>query len=79
MNFKSITALILLGLFIVVCLQNVEEIPVRFLFWSFNISKLLLLILTLIVGIFLGMLITYGLKKQKKDIVDPVSDKPKTE
>lgn len=79
MNFKSITALILLGLFIVVCLQNVEEIPVRFLFWSFNISKLLLLILTLIVGIFLGMLITNGLKKQKKDIVEPVSDKPKTE
>ena len=67
MNAKSIIALILLGLFIVVCLQNVEVIPVHFLFWSFNISKLLLLILTLITGIFVGMLIPGLSKKSSKE------------
>lgn len=67
MNTKSIIALILLGLFIIVCIQNVEEIPIHFLFWSFKISKLLLLILTLIVGIFVGMLIPGLLSKSPKE------------
>lgn len=63
MNVKSIVVLILIGLFIIVCFQNVEEIPIDFLFWSFSISKLLLLILTLIVGLFIGMLIPGFLTK----------------
>ena len=63
MNTKTIISLVLLGIFIIVCIQNVEEIPMHFLFWSFNISKLLLLILTLIIGIFIGMLIPSLLSK----------------
>lgn len=66
MNAKSLIVLILLGLFIIVCFQNVEEIPIDFLFWSFSISKLLLLILTLIVGLFIGMLIPGLLTKSQK-------------
>jgi uncharacterized integral membrane protein len=65
MNFKSIVALILLALFIIVSLQNVEVIPVRFLFWKMEISKLLLLIITLVVGILVGMFIPGLLKKSK--------------
>lgn len=66
MNIKYILILIALGLFIIVCLQNVEQIPMHFLFWEFNISKLLLLILTLIIGIFIGMLIPGLLTKSSK-------------
>jgi uncharacterized integral membrane protein len=66
MNIKYILILIALGLFIIVCLQNVEQIPMHFLFWEFNISKLLLLILTLIIGIFIGMLIHGLLTKSSK-------------
>ncbi len=66
MNVKSIIVLILLGLFIIICFQNVGEIPIDFLFWSFVISKLLLLILTLIVGLFIGMLIPGLLTKSQK-------------
>ena len=70
MNIKSISILILLSLFIIVCIQNVEVIPVHFLFWKMEISKLLLLIMTLIVGIVVGMVIPGLLKSpvKKKEI-----------
>ncbi|MBK7631672.1 MAG: DUF1049 domain-containing protein [Ignavibacteriales bacterium] len=65
MNFKSIATLILLALFIIVSIQNVEVIPVHFLFWKIEISKLLLLILTLVVGILVGIIIPGMLEKPK--------------
>ena len=73
MSFKSVTLLILIGLFIIVCIQNVEIIPLHFLFWSINISKLMLLLITLIVGIFVGMVILGLFNKSKiedKDELD---------
>lgn len=70
MNIKSIIVLFLLGLFIIVCIQNVENIQMHFLFWAFNISKLLLLILTLIVGLFVGMFIPGLLAKPKNEVKD---------
>lgn len=65
MNTKTIIGLVVLGLFIIVCLQNVEEIPIHFLFWSFSISKLLLIILTLISGIFIGLITPGAITKKK--------------
>ena len=67
MNYKALSLLILIGLFIVVCIQNVELIPIHFLVWSINISKLLLLLITLIVGILVGIIITGLLKRPKKE------------
>lgn len=65
MNAKSIIGLILLGLFIVACLQNIEVVAMHFLFWSFDISKLLLLIIIFVVGIFVGMIIPGLFSKSK--------------
>ena len=67
MSFKSVTLLILIGLFIIVCIQNVETIPLHFLFWSMNISKLLLLLITLIIGILVGMIIPGMWRKSKEE------------
>lgn len=66
MNFKTISALILLALFIIICIQNSEIISVHLLFWKVDISKLLLLIITLIIGIFVGMILLGFINKQKK-------------
>ena len=65
MNFKSIGVIILLALFIIVCLQNIEIIPVHFLFWKIEISKLLILIITLISGILVGTIIPGYFNKSK--------------
>jgi uncharacterized integral membrane protein len=71
MNAKSIIVLVLLGLLIIVCIQNVEVIQVDVLFWRFNISKLLLLIITFIIGIFTGILIPGILTKSKAEVKNP--------
>lgn len=67
MNFKSISIIILLGLFIIVCIQNVEIIPLHFLFWKVDISKLLLLIITLVAGILIGMILPGYFSASKKE------------
>ena len=67
MNFKNIILMILLALFIIVCIQNVEIIPVHFLFWKVEISKLLLLIITLVVGMLIGMMIPGFFTKSEKE------------
>jgi len=67
MNIKSISIIVLLALFITVCIQNVEIIPVHFLFWKIEISKLLLLIITLVIGILIGMIIPGFFSRSKKD------------
>jgi len=67
MNFRNISVLILLALFVILSLQNVEIIPVHFLFWKVDISKLLLLIITLVIGILIGMIIPGFFKKSKKE------------
>ncbi len=67
MNFKNISLMILLALFIIVCIQNVEIIPVHFLFWKVEISKLLLLIITLVVGMLFGMMIPGFFTRSEKE------------
>jgi len=67
MNFRNLSVLILIALFVILSLQNVEIIPVHFLFWKVDISKLLLLIITLVIGILIGMIIPGFLKKSKKE------------
>lgn len=67
MNLKSISILVLLALFIVVCIQNVEIIPIHFIFWKLDISKLLLLIITLVIGMLIGMIIPALFSKSQKE------------
>ncbi len=67
MNIKNISIIVLLALFIILCIQNVEIIPVHFLFWKVEISKLLLLIITLVIGILIGMIIPGFFNKSKKE------------
>ena len=66
MNAKRIIVLILIGLLIIISIQNVEPIKIEILFWSTKISKLLLLILVLVFGIFTGILFS-GVKKKPKE------------
>lgn len=68
MNVKRIITLILIGLLIIVSIQNVEAVKMNILFWSINISKLLLLILVLVIGLLTGILFAGLKKKPNEDI-----------
>ena len=69
-----IYALVIAGIAMVFALQNASEVDVRFLGWDVTMSQALLIILTLIIGVIIGMLaLTKSLwnkrsemKKQKK-------------
>lgn len=48
--------IILIVLIVVVIAQNSEVVTVRFLFWEASLSRIVLLIVTLAVGVIIGFL-----------------------
>ncbi|MDD3296513.1 MAG: LapA family protein [Candidatus Omnitrophica bacterium] len=57
MKPKTIIMLILGGLLIIVLLQNTQTVSLRFLFWKFDISSVILLPLTMLIGFIIGIII----------------------
>lgn len=55
-NSRFITILALLLLFTVFVLQNAETVSIQFLFWSFSLPRVLMIIVVLLVGIVIGWL-----------------------
>jgi len=64
MKFKSIIILVLVALFIIILVQNVQVISLRFLLWQISMSQILFIPFILIIGFILGFL-TAKLKKKK--------------
>ena len=57
MRAWSILLLVLLGLVIVFALQNTQVVEVQFFFWMLSMSRALVLLGTLVIGLFAGWLI----------------------
>ncbi|KAA3628895.1 MAG: LapA family protein [Proteobacteria bacterium] len=57
MNFKLIFALVLIGLVVLFVAQNVAIVEIRFLIWSIEMSRSLLMFAVLAIGITLGWLL----------------------
>jgi len=54
LSAKFVLVLVLAGLAALFVIQNVGVVEIRFLFWSFYMSRSLLLVIVLIVGIVAG-------------------------
>ena len=67
MNIKLIFVLVLAGLAVIFIVQNVTVVEVRFLLWSIEISRALLMFLLLAVGIVIGWFL-HGHFKYRKDL-----------
>ncbi|MCX8106523.1 MAG: LapA family protein [Ignavibacterium album] len=65
MKAKIIIMLILIGIFILFVIQNIEVVNIHFLFFSFPISQVLLLFIVFAVGVIVGMMLP-GLLSDKK-------------
>lgn len=63
-NIKIILIIVVLCLAVVVALQNKQEVETKFLFTTITMPRVLLLLSTLTVGFFIG-LITAGLLRRK--------------
>ena len=54
MNLKLIAGLILASLVVLFAVQNAEPVQFRFLFWTFALSRALMMFILLAVGVLLG-------------------------
>jgi uncharacterized integral membrane protein len=63
-NIKIILVTVVVSLAVVVALQNSQQVETKFLFTSITMPRVLLLLATLMLGFFIG-LITAGLLRRK--------------
>lgn len=66
MKAKIIIMLILIGVFILFVIQNIEVVNINFLFFSFQISQVLLLFIVFALGVIIGMMLPAVLSNKKK-------------
>jgi len=57
MRVRTVAILALLVLFLVVVVQNTEVVSVRLLFWDLMMSRIILLVVSLAVGVIVGLLL----------------------
>ena len=68
MNAKLIIGIILAGLAAIFIIQNVTVVDMRFLFWTLSMSRALLMLLILSVGIVLGWLLHGSFSRRKRSV-----------
>ena len=80
MRAKIILLLVLLILFTIFVSKNTQEVDVWFFFWPINISKIVLLILTLVIGVIIGLLTSsFFYKGKEKESGTPLDESNSSE
>jgi len=57
MKPKTIVVLVLIGLFLIILVQNAQVVTLRLLFWEISISQVILLPLAMFIGFILGFIV----------------------
>lgn len=57
MKAKIIVVLVLIGLFLVILIQNTQVVTLRLLFWKVGMSQIILVPLTMLIGFILGYIV----------------------
>jgi len=65
MNYKQMISLVLAGLTVLFILQNIAVVNINFIFWTFLVSRSVLIFLVLVIGIAIGWLLRSSPKKNK--------------
>jgi lipopolysaccharide assembly protein A len=66
MDIKRILIIILFVFVLLFIFQNIATVTVSFLMFEFSMPRAFIIILTLIVGILIGIFLRYEIKKEKK-------------
>lgn len=67
MSIKTIAVVIVAVLLTIVLMQNTDEVYFKFLFSTFRVSKLMIMLVVAVTGFVLGLIVAWP-KKQKFDI-----------
>lgn len=72
MNLKLISVLVLIALASIFVVQNADVVELRFLFWTMAMSRALMFVFLILIGIVVGWLLRGHAihKSQNKDIKD---------
>ena len=65
MSYKLISTLILIGVVVIFVIQNVAVVEIKFLLWSFEMSRSLLYFIIIAIGIVSGWLLNSYYKHKK--------------
>ena len=57
MRLKTMLILVLIVLFCILLAQNTQVVSIKLLFWELSMSRIVLLILTGLIGFFLGYIV----------------------
>jgi uncharacterized integral membrane protein len=57
MKPKTIVVLVLIGLFLIVLIQNTQVVTLRLLFWKAGMSQIILMPLIMLIGFILGYIV----------------------
>ncbi len=71
MSFKMVLMIIIAILFFVFLFQNLTTVTVNFLVFEVSMPRSLLLIITLAIGLLIGIFMPFELKKTKKNESSP--------
>lgn len=63
---RNIMFIGLIALVFIFVLQNMQTIEVKFLVWTLNVSRALILLITLAIGLVGGGLLTYSVQRRKR-------------
>jgi uncharacterized integral membrane protein len=65
MKPKTILAIVIFVLLLILALQNTQTVSFQFLFWSLTLSRILIIPLFILLGFVLGMIVGKGKKPSK--------------
>jgi uncharacterized integral membrane protein len=68
MNVKLVLVSVVAVLTGIVIMQNTEVVSFRLLFWQFNMSRILLLLVTMLLGFVLGFIVAKLTQRSDDDV-----------
>ena len=66
MNAKLIVAMVVLFIFAIFIVQNAQVVTVSFLLWKIEASRAIVLMVTFVLGLFTGWILSQVIRKSKK-------------
>lgn len=68
MKPKLIVVLVLIGLFVIVLIQNTQVVMLRLFFWKVGMSQIILIPLTMAIGFVVGYIVAKVIPKPRKGL-----------